>query len=1017
MTARARRARTAWLALTFALCAAPAAFAAPAQAGPPPAGVRVIVRLAPPPLALVAPGRRRLMGVGSVERLDASSFGSRLYLARLSRVQDAFAARLQAAVPSASVERRYGVVLDALAVRLPVRSLERVEGLPGVAAIYPIATYRPSTDTVPALVGAVPLWGAGRSSAGQGIKVGVIDDGIDAGAAFLRPAGLRPPPGFPRGQKRFTSGRVIVARSFAGRDAPGPDHLAFDPNVSEHGTHVSGILAGAYGTVARPGLGLPTVRGLSGVAPGAWLGNYRGLARGDHESGAIGSTDELAAAVDRAVKDGMDVLNLSLGGPQIDPSADALSMALANAARAGVPSVVAAGNDFDSRGYGSISSPGSSASVITVAATSSTRVFGVSGQVGDAEAPGLTPFTAVPSLGPRVPAALGSPTRLVAAAAYGLGRRGCGEPQRRRRGLRAAVIVLRGGCGFGTKAINAREAGALAVIVAGDRPGPPFAVEEQVDLPLLVVTDAVGSELRSYVKRAGRDARVRFTRRLAELPTPPRVLTDFSSAGPTPFDLLLKPDISAPGEAILSSIPLASSDYPGAFASWEGTSMAAPAVTGVVVLMRERHPEWSPAQIRAALIGSAVPAYADSNATVEASPLRAGGGFVDAPGAVAPGVFSDPPMLGFGLQPPGALLTVPVSVSDAGDGAGVWQVRVDRREGSPAGAIATAPAELTVPAGGAALLPVTLAIAGDAPEGDATGFVLLTQGARTRRIPYWAHVERSRLATARARLLHRPGIVRGSTRGQPDRVQRYRYPAYTGALGLPVRWRGGEALYRFHLTRRAVNVGVTVETIAGGGLRPFLLRGLDENRVAGESGLPIDVGPSLTDDPVPSAGLYGAPAGDYAVSVDSAGRRGGAFRLRFWINDVTPPALGRLRVSLDARTLRVPVTDSGSGVDPRYLECALVRQGSSLDHACRPDWSPHAGIATIRVGRLAAGLYALALRAGDYAESRDALAIAVSPQHVRTRVIGLQVDSRGAIRVAAAPRAAAFEARRQIAGG
>ena len=123
---------------------------------------------------------------------------------------------------------------------------------------------------------------------------------------------------------------------------------------------------------------------------------------------------------------------------------------------------------------------------------------------------------------------------------------------------------------------------------------------------------------------------------------------------------------------------------------------------------------------------------------------------------------------------------------------------------------------------------------------------MLTQGTRTRRVPYWAHVERSRLATASARLL-RPGIVRGSTRGQPDRVQRYRYPAYTGALGLPVRWRGGEALYRFHLAKRAINAGVTVEPIAGGGLRPFFLRGLDENRVAGESGLPIDVGPSLTE--------------------------------------------------------------------------------------------------------------------------------------------------------------------------
>ena len=168
------------------------------------------------------------------------------------------------------------------------------------------------------------------------------------------------------------------------------------------------------------------------------------------------------------------------------------------------------------------------------------------------------------------------------------------------------MIVLRGGCSFGSKAINAHEAGAQGVIVESDRPGPPFVVEEEADLPLLVVTDAVGRELRAYIARAGSAARVRFTRTIEEVPTPPRVLTDFSSAGPTPFDLLLKPDIAAPGEAILSSVPRASSDYPGAFASWAGTSMAAPAVTGVVALMRERHPAWTPAQIRAALIDSAV---------------------------------------------------------------------------------------------------------------------------------------------------------------------------------------------------------------------------------------------------------------------------------------------------------------------------------------------------------------------------------------------------------------------------
>ena len=259
--------------------------------------------------------------------------------------------------------------------------------------------------------------------------------------------------------------------------------------------------------------------------------------------------------------------------------------------------------------------------------------------------------------------------------------------------------------------------------------------------------------------------------------------------------------------------------------------------------------------------------------------------------------------------------------------------------------------------------------------------------------------------------------MRGSTRGQPDRVQRYRYPAYTGALGLPVRWRGGEALYRFHLAKRAINAGVTVEPISGGGLRPFFLRGLDENRVAGESGLPIDVGPSLTDDPVPSAGLYWAPPGDYAVSIDSAGRRGGVFRLRFWVNDVTPPALGRLRVSRDARTLSVAVTDAGSGVDPRYLECALVQEGSSLDRACRPDWNARSGIASIRVSRLAGGaLRARAARRrlrGVARRARD-LDQPAARAHARDRPAGGR-PRRHSRRPA--PASAAFDARRQVDGG
>ena len=180
----------------------------------------------------------------------------------------------------------------------------------------------------------------------------------------------------------------------------------------------------------------------------------------------------------------------------------------------GVPSVVAAGNDFDTRGYGSISSPGTSAAAITVAATSTTSVFGVAGTASGSKTPRSRRSSRCRRSGRASRAALTQPTPLVGPEAYGLDRRACREP-RRRRALRAVVIVLRGGCGFAAKAINAHEAGAQAVIVESDRPGPPFVVEEQADIPLLVVTDVVGSRLRGYIASAGIGARVRFTRAIA----------------------------------------------------------------------------------------------------------------------------------------------------------------------------------------------------------------------------------------------------------------------------------------------------------------------------------------------------------------------------------------------------------------------------------------------------------------------------------------------------------------------
>ena len=231
----------------------------------------------------------------------------------------------------------------------------------------------------------------------------------------------------------------------------------------------------------------------------------------------------------------MDVLNLSLGGPQIDP-------------------VGRCARRWRSPMRRAPASPPSSprATTSTRAATARsprrararrrspsprprrTRVFGVSGRVSGAGSPGARAVhRGAVDRAARDARRSRSPTRLVVAPRPTASTGAAAASRRGAAPLRAVVIVLRGGCSFGTKAINAHEAGARAVIVESDRPGPPFVVEEEADLPLLVVTDVVGRELRAYVAARGRAPRACASpATIAELPTPPRVLTDFSSAGP-----------------------------------------------------------------------------------------------------------------------------------------------------------------------------------------------------------------------------------------------------------------------------------------------------------------------------------------------------------------------------------------------------------------------------------------------------------------------------------------------------
>src|SRR4051812_36513876 len=527
--------------------------------------IRVIATLKLPPLAQAY--GRGLYAAGSANRLNVHSSASTAYLARIQAEQSAAIAKLRQAIPSALISWRYQVILNGMTVSIPAAKLPQLSRQSYIGRVWPSMTYHLSLNRSPGIIGA-DVFHTTTGLNGEGVKIGVVDDGVDNTNPFLSGAGFTPPAGYPLGQTKFTNGKIIVARAFPGPNAGAAGKLPLDRHSSFHATHVAGIAAGDANTCAPAGNDHPPECGLSGVAPRAFIGNYR-VFNVPTPVGHIAESPEIANAFEQAVKDGMDVVNFSGGGPQAEPLNDVLIAAVDNVAAAGVVPVIAAGNDRDDFGFGTAGSPSTAPDAISVAAVSNSQVF--SPALGAFNSAGAEVLHVPIQTGGQTPPAWAGANQTLVDIGSIVGRNGqpverhlCGsaaDPNGEENPLPAnsltGAIALdsRGTCSFASKAGRAQAAGAIGIVVVDNRFGEANGIPVQLQIPAGMIADVDGAALRAAMGSAGR-IQIRIGRGYEDIATGRSgIVTSFSGAGPTAFGHLLKPDLAAPGGQILSPTP------------------------------------------------------------------------------------------------------------------------------------------------------------------------------------------------------------------------------------------------------------------------------------------------------------------------------------------------------------------------------------------------------------------------------------------------------------------------------
>ncbi len=649
-------------------------------------------------------------------------------------------------------------LLNAVFVLVPHGQTPDFSTVPGVERwsylppLHPLLNKALALTDVPA-AWANPLIG-GMGRAGAGMRIGIIDSGIDQTHPAFQDAQLQPPAGFPRGDTKYTNSKVIVARSYVSllNNSSDPNRSTPDDTTpadhTGHGTAVAMIAAGEQ--VNAP---LATI---SGVAPKAFLGNYK--IYGSPAVNTFTNASAMIQALEDALTDGMDVVNVASGNAALygaldaDSSAcgnasglrsyipsnacDIAAQAVENAVRSGMVVVVAAGDDGPT--LGTINSPGTAPSAITVGASTNAHIFYSSISVPDVSASTIDALFGIPKPGGKVVYPLADVT---ASGNDGLA---C-APLPAGSFTGDVVLVERGGCGFDAKANNVQAAGAVGMVIyldnATDDIFTPISLEDTA-IPSVVIRNSDGVQLHNYLKaHAGAAPKITLDPTLREVAAGYDTVAGFSSRGPAiGTSALIKPELVAVGTDLYTATqnydPSGSLWDASRYTSVQGTSFAAAMVAGAVALVKQAHPGLSPAQYKSAVVNTTSNAVKENGVTARIEAV--GSGKLDAGNAVGIGATVTPSTLSFNnlLSSVGVPATLSMNLTNITNAPGTYSVQVLQTDTDAKASVSVTPASGTLQAQQTVSLSVTLS--GSKPSaGMYEGFIIISGIGQTLFVPYW----------------------------------------------------------------------------------------------------------------------------------------------------------------------------------------------------------------------------------------------------------------------------------------